>query len=610
MRVWPQGGLWRHPDFLRLWSAQTISQFGSQISQLALPLAAILVLDASAFEVALLGTVEFLPFLLFALPAGVWVDRLRRKPILVLGDLGRAVALWARSRSRTRSTRSRSGSSTPSASSSASAPSSSTSPTSRTCPRSSSEPSSSTATRSSRSAAPAAALAGPGLAGVLIGATHGALRDPPRCRQLRRLGRSHLPHPPNRDPSRADSEAEHAPRAGGGAPLPARPSFLATARAHRRAVELLQHARVLDLPRLRGARARPFSDRSSDSSSGSETSVGCSGAVAASRLSARLGVGPTLVGSALVFGPALLLVPAAPQSQPIPFLVAALILASFAGIVFNVTGISFQQAVTPDRMLGRLNATRRFIVFGVIPLGSLTGGALASTIGLRPTLWVGAIGGSFELPAPPALTRPLDRQHGRCRAPTCTCAAGRGRCLSYPRSRPGCESSIRWSRRPRSSVPGPAHVATLKTIDPPLSALEGRRLAGAERRAKNLLFPTRGRRARPARAPDERGRIRYLKPGAKGPKRPMFRLGFSGGGELILTEGGKKKRAGVWLTTPDRLEADLAHLGPDALDVDTSSARRDPGSRAPPAPSAPPRPARTRRNRYARTRTRSSSGRG
>jgi MFS family permease len=93
LRLWPRGGLWRHPDFLRLWSAQTISQFGSQVSQLALPLAAILVLDASAFEVALLGTVEFLPFLLFALPAGVWVDRLPRKPILVLGDVGRAVAL-------------------------------------------------------------------------------------------------------------------------------------------------------------------------------------------------------------------------------------------------------------------------------------------------------------------------------------------------------------------------------------------------------------------------------------------------------------------------------------------------------------------------------------
>ena len=93
MRLWPSTGLWRHADFLRLWGGQTVSQFGSQVSQLALPLAAILVLDASAFEVALLGAVEFLPFLLFTLPAGVWVDRLPRRPILIVSDFGRAVAL-------------------------------------------------------------------------------------------------------------------------------------------------------------------------------------------------------------------------------------------------------------------------------------------------------------------------------------------------------------------------------------------------------------------------------------------------------------------------------------------------------------------------------------
>ena len=90
--IWPRGGLWRHSDFLKLWSGETISQFGTQVSRLALPLAAILVLDASAFEVAALGAVEFLPFLLFALPAGVWVDRLRRRPILIVADLGRAAA--------------------------------------------------------------------------------------------------------------------------------------------------------------------------------------------------------------------------------------------------------------------------------------------------------------------------------------------------------------------------------------------------------------------------------------------------------------------------------------------------------------------------------------
>src|SRR5437773_4610150 len=88
--LWPEGGLWRHPDFLKLWSAETVSQFGTQISLLALPLVAIDVLHVSAFKVATLTTVEFLPFLLVSLPAGVWVDRLPRRPILIAGDLARA----------------------------------------------------------------------------------------------------------------------------------------------------------------------------------------------------------------------------------------------------------------------------------------------------------------------------------------------------------------------------------------------------------------------------------------------------------------------------------------------------------------------------------------
>ena len=87
------GGLWRHRDFLALWGAETISQFGSQVTFLALPLVAILVLEESTFRVAALTTVGFLPFLLFTLPAGVWVDRLRRRPILIGGDLVRALAL-------------------------------------------------------------------------------------------------------------------------------------------------------------------------------------------------------------------------------------------------------------------------------------------------------------------------------------------------------------------------------------------------------------------------------------------------------------------------------------------------------------------------------------
>jgi formamidopyrimidine-DNA glycosylase len=112
---------------------------------------------------------------------------------------------------------------------------------------------------------------------------------------------------------------------------------------------------------------------------------------------------------------------------------------------------------------------------------------------------------------------------------------------------------------------GPAHIATLKTFDPPLSALEGRRLAGAGRRGKWLLFPTEDGELQLRVHLMSAGRIRHLAPGAKGPKSPAFRLRFEDGGELVLTEAGSKKRAGVWLETPERTEDELAHLGPEAL---------------------------------------------
>jgi formamidopyrimidine-DNA glycosylase len=112
---------------------------------------------------------------------------------------------------------------------------------------------------------------------------------------------------------------------------------------------------------------------------------------------------------------------------------------------------------------------------------------------------------------------------------------------------------------------GPGHIATVKTFDPPLAALEGQRFAGARRRGKNLLFPTEDGELVLRVHLMSAGRLRYHAPGAKTPKTPMFRLTFEDGGELVLTEGGKKKRAGVWLFTPEGLEAELEHLGPDAL---------------------------------------------
>jgi formamidopyrimidine-DNA glycosylase len=117
---------------------------------------------------------------------------------------------------------------------------------------------------------------------------------------------------------------------------------------------------------------------------------------------------------------------------------------------------------------------------------------------------------------------------------------------------------------------GPAHVATLKTIDPPLSALEGRRFAGAERRAKRLLFPTDDGELVLLVHLMTAGRLRRLEFGEKGPKTPAFRLVFQDGSQLVLTEAGKKKRAGVWLLTPEQAELELSHLGPDALGLDAA----------------------------------------
>jgi formamidopyrimidine-DNA glycosylase len=129
-----------------------------------------------------------------------------------------------------------------------------------------------------------------------------------------------------------------------------------------------------------------------------------------------------------------------------------------------------------------------------------------------------------------------------------------------------------WRRQldePVSAFPiakaGPAHVATLKTFDPPLATLEGRRLAGAERRAKRLLFPTEDGELVLLVHLMTAGRLKYLRAGEQGPKTPAFRLAFQGGSQLVLTEAGSKKRAGVWLLTPEAAEDELAHLGPEAL---------------------------------------------
>ncbi len=404
----PRGGLWAHGDFLKLWSAETISQFGTQVSALALPLVAVLVLDASAFAVSALVTIEFLPFILFSLPAGVWVDRLRRKPILVIGDVGRAVLLasvpvayladaltiWqlyvvgfgvgvltvlfdvaymAYLPSLVEREQLVEGNSK---------------------------------LEISRSAAQ---IGGPGLAGGLVSvftAPYAVLVDAiSYVGSALFLLRIRRPEP--------------LPEAPAGAP---RPSMLRDVREGLGYVLGNRYLRAIatctGTSNLFGSMAFAillvYAVRTLEMSAGLIGIVFALGnvgtlaaAVLSSRIIARLGVGPTIVASAMMFGPATLLLPAAPTSFPAPFLVASMLLFGFAGVVYNITQGSFRQAITPERMQGRMNSVMRFIVWGVIPLGSLAGGALGSWIGLRETLWVAAICSSFTFL--PVLLSPVRR---------------------------------------------------------------------------------------------------------------------------------------------------------------------------------------------------------
>ena len=121
-------------------------------------------------------------------------------------------------------------------------------------------------------------------------------------------------------------------------------------------------------------------------------------ALTATRISRRFGIGPTTIAVAALFGPAMLLVAFAPAGNgAIPFFVAAQLLFGFTVVVYNIVQVSYRQAICPPRLQGRMNSVMRFVVWGTIPVGTLLGGALGSTIGLRETIVVGAVGGGLAV---------------------------------------------------------------------------------------------------------------------------------------------------------------------------------------------------------------------
>jgi MFS family permease len=120
------------------------------------------------------------------------------------------------------------------------------------------------------------------------------------------------------------------------------------------------------------------------------------GGFTATSLARRFGVGRIIVAAIFIGGPAALLVPLAPTGVLAPvFLAVSGAVGGWGSVVYNVNQVSLRQAITPNEMMGRMNATMRFLVWGTMPIGSALGGILGSVIGVHETIWVGAILGCF-----------------------------------------------------------------------------------------------------------------------------------------------------------------------------------------------------------------------
>ena len=393
--------LWRQGDFMKLWTGQTISQFGDEITELAIPLLAINILGAGALEMGILGVVRFLPWIFFTLPAGVWVDRMRRRPILIGADIARAALL-------------------------ASIPLAfvggwlslvqvyvvaflaGTLEVFFDVAYQSYLPSiverdelveGNSKLELSRAGSQ---VAGPTIAGFLIEAIRApfaiALDAVSYLGAAVFIGliRRHEAGPEPHDPAEGK-----------------RPSMWQEARAGVGYVFSNRYLRSIAactgtfnlFGNISGAVLILYFVREADGLGLSAGAIGLIlalgnigvivGALTAARLAKAIGIGPTIITSALVGGIAGFAVPLAPRDDPFWVLVVGGVFAGYSVVAYNVNQVGLRQAITPDRMLGRMNATMRLIVWGTIPVGALIGGILGTTIGLQPALWVSAIGSAL-----------------------------------------------------------------------------------------------------------------------------------------------------------------------------------------------------------------------
>lgn len=389
----PFTNLWRHPDFLKLWVGQTISLFGDEMTLLALPLVAVITLHVSVVQMGVLGAMETAPVLLLGLIVGVWVDRLPRRTLLIIADLGRAVLLLL---------------------------------------------------------IPIAARFGilnivvlyviafsTGTLSVFFGVAYQAFLPTLLPREQLIDANSKL------EISRSGSQISGPAIAGIlvqliTAPLAVlidsfsflwsaicislirapEPALISPRRQRHLWAEIGAGVRfVVDSPILRAiagciGTANFFGSmittvlvlyvvRDLGVSTGFLGVIFASGnigfllgATLAKRVAEHFGLGRTLIGAPILASIGALLIPFAhgPAIIAVPLLIGAQFLGSLGGTIYSINQLGLRQAITPEHMQGRMSASMRFIIIGVMPLGALVGGILGQVIGLWATLVIGAIG--------------------------------------------------------------------------------------------------------------------------------------------------------------------------------------------------------------------------
>jgi MFS family permease len=384
-------GLWRHRDFRHLWAAETVSQVGTQITMLALPVLAVSMLHATPFEMGVLTALETAAFLVIGLPAGAWVDRWRRKRVLVAGDLVRALALASLPIAYALDAISLTqlfvvATVTGTATVFFDIAYQSYLPT-LVAPAQVVEGNAKLA-----ASMEVARVAGPGVTGVLlkiVGAPVLIAFDALSflLSALFIGGIHHQEVLPDRA-ARRPLRVEIAEGLGFVVRHPLLRRIVACTGLFNLFSSMTMALLVLFVLRTLGL---------SESMLGFVFSAGAVGgivgAATAARFAQRVGEGRAIPLASMVCALAGVLIPLSVLGAPVPLLVAGWFVESWGVVAYNVTQVSFRQRLCPPGLLGRMNASVRFIVYGTMPLGGLLGGALGEWLGVPATLWVAAIGG-------------------------------------------------------------------------------------------------------------------------------------------------------------------------------------------------------------------------